>query len=222
MELIQAVRTRRSIRGFKRDAVPKEVLEAIMDVCRWSPSWTNTQSWEFAIAGGTVMQELKSRMEKHTRNEETVHPEIPMPRFPQLYEQRSVELRNSIDISQFPPGTENLDQKRYEYLLHGSRWHDAPNGIVIYTEKFIGPASYFDMGIIAQTIALVAHDYGLGTCMMARVVRYPEDLREMLNIPPSKIIVIGIAIGYPDSEALCNTFERQRESVHNFCHWYGF
>jgi len=47
MEVLEAIKTRRSIRGYKKDPVPEEVLEQILEVGRWAPSASNMQPWEF-------------------------------------------------------------------------------------------------------------------------------------------------------------------------------
>ena len=39
MELLAALKNRRSIRAFKTDPVPKEVITQILEAARWSPSW---------------------------------------------------------------------------------------------------------------------------------------------------------------------------------------
>jgi len=49
MEVIQAIKTRRSIRRYKPDAVPEEELNAVMEAARWAPSWANTQCWRFIV-----------------------------------------------------------------------------------------------------------------------------------------------------------------------------
>ena len=68
MDVIEAIRSKRTIRGFKHDPVSKEVLEKLLDTCRWAPSAQNTQSCEFAILGGKVMEEVKARLaEKEER-----------------------------------------------------------------------------------------------------------------------------------------------------------
>jgi nitroreductase len=38
MDVIEAIRTRRSIRVFKPDPIPKKVLQELLDVSRWAPS----------------------------------------------------------------------------------------------------------------------------------------------------------------------------------------
>jgi hypothetical protein len=64
MEVIEAIRNRRSIRGFKPEPVPRKVLEELLDTCRWAPSAQNIQTWEIAVAGGNVMAEVKIRFEQ--------------------------------------------------------------------------------------------------------------------------------------------------------------
>lgn len=49
MELQQAILKRRSVRKFTEDCVTNEELQHIFDAVRWSPSWSNTQAWEFVV-----------------------------------------------------------------------------------------------------------------------------------------------------------------------------
>ena len=49
MDLMDAIRGRRSIRKYKPDPVSEETLQKIMEAVRWSPSWANTQCWEVII-----------------------------------------------------------------------------------------------------------------------------------------------------------------------------
>lgn len=229
MEVIEAIRSRRSIRSFKSDPVPRDVLEDLLEACRWAPNASNTQPWEFAVLGGRVLKEAKDRLVAKVKEQwdssrgafRSTNPDIPFPDFPEPYLNRAVTLRAQIDSHQFPPGTEDLDRKRHGYLLYGSRFYGAPNAIILYTEKSICPKAILDIGIMAQTIAIAALGYGLGTCLTSMVVFWPEIYRDLLGISESKLIGLGIAIGYPDSEALVNTFKRTREPLNTFTHWHG-
>ncbi|MBF0100281.1 MAG: nitroreductase family protein [Desulfobacterales bacterium] len=49
MELIDSIKTRRSIRIFKEDEISEEALHTIFEAARWSPSWANTQCWEIIV-----------------------------------------------------------------------------------------------------------------------------------------------------------------------------
>jgi nitroreductase len=58
MELMQAIRNRRSIRRFKPDAVSEGDIEAVMEAARLAPSWANTQCWKFVIVRDAKTREL--------------------------------------------------------------------------------------------------------------------------------------------------------------------
>jgi len=222
MEVREAIRNRRSIRGFKPDPVPRKVLEELLETCRWAPSSQNTQTCELAILGGKVMAELKSRLEEKVKANVKPYADIPGKEIYEPYLQRANEMRDTLDTHQFPPGTKDLEAKRKAYLLKGARLFDAPNGIVIYCDKALDNKTLVNAGVMAQTIALAATACGLGTCIMFRAVHYPDILREMLGIPESKLILMALAIGYPDPEFPVNSYPRHRVPLDNIARWHGF
>ena len=63
MNLMDAIRGRRSIRKYRPDPVPEEVLRTIMEAVRWSPSWANTQCWEIiAVKDPKLKSELAATL----------------------------------------------------------------------------------------------------------------------------------------------------------------
>ncbi len=57
MELQEAILKRRSVRKFTEDIVTDEELRQIFEVARWSPSWANTQVWEFIVVRDKALME---------------------------------------------------------------------------------------------------------------------------------------------------------------------
>jgi len=49
MDLMQAIKERRSVRKFKMDPVSDEQINIILEAGRWAPSWANTQCWRFIV-----------------------------------------------------------------------------------------------------------------------------------------------------------------------------
>ena len=49
MEVLEALKTRRSIRRYKTDPVAEQDLETVLEAARWAPSWANTQCWRFVV-----------------------------------------------------------------------------------------------------------------------------------------------------------------------------
>ena len=112
--------------------------------------------------------------------------------------------------------------------LQGLKNYGAPCVIYIlidrdfYFQEEINAWLVFDCGLVAQNIMLLATDYGLGTVAQAQAVNYPDVLRKALDIPDSKLFVLGIAIGYPDEKDPINHFRSEREPLESMAKWYGF
>lgn len=62
MEVLEAIRTRRSIRKYKRDPVPEEELEKILDAGRWAPSASNSQPWNFIVLSDSKVRESVAQL----------------------------------------------------------------------------------------------------------------------------------------------------------------
>ena len=60
MNIIEAINTRKSIRGFKSDPVSKDVLTRILESACKAPSAMNTQPSEFIVVTGDVLNRLKA------------------------------------------------------------------------------------------------------------------------------------------------------------------
>ena len=56
MDVSEAIQTRRSIRRYKPDPVPREALNTILGAVQWAPSWGNTQCWEVIAVRDTNLR----------------------------------------------------------------------------------------------------------------------------------------------------------------------
>lgn len=93
---------------------------------------------------------------------------------------------------------------------------------MFYQSKGINVWSLYDCGSVVQNIMLLATHYGLGTVAQAQAVIYPDIIRKVVAIPESKLIALGIAIGYPDWDNPVTQSRTQREPLGNVAKWYGF
>jgi nitroreductase len=59
MDVVEAIRERRSVRAFKSDPVSPAILRQIIEQALRAPSWANTQPWEFAIVTGKQLEEIQ-------------------------------------------------------------------------------------------------------------------------------------------------------------------
>jgi nitroreductase len=228
MHIIEAIDKRKSIRAFKSDPVPKETLKEIMELALRAPSWGNTQPWEFAIATGNKLEEIRQAfVEKAAKGAED-NPDIPRPReFPQPYDTRRRAVgRKVLELK----GISREDkEKRTWWLLQGLRLFEASCVIYIYIDRSFYQQGeglniwpLFDCGLVAENIMLLATEHGVGTIPQIQAVAYPDVLRKVLGIPDSKVIVLGIAVGYPDWDDPVNQLRSERDPLDNVSTWHGF
>ena len=228
MDITEAIRNRKSIRAFKPDAVPQKILVEIMELALRAPSWANTQPWEFAIVSGRKVKEIGQAFTEKAKASERMHPDVAAPQeFPEPYNARRRAIgRKLFEIK----GISREDrERRTSWELQGISLFGAPNVIYIYTDRsfyFQGDSlnvwPVFDCGLVAENIMLLATKYGLGTVPEIQAVAYPEVLRKILEIPDSKLIVLGIAIGYPDWDDSVNQLYSERDPLDKVARWYGF
>lgn len=224
MELIEAIKSRKSIRGYKPTPVPKEILAEILEIATRAPSSLNTQPWEFTVLGGTVLHDLKDALEQQFQMGAEPHPDFrPESLMPLTgtYRRRQVEL--AVELYRLLGISREDKEKRDQWMLKQLRAFDAPNVIIVSLDEAISnsPIAMFNLGAITQNIALLAVNFGLGTCIQAVLVYYPDIVRRIAGIPQTKKLATGIAIGYPDSDFPANKLESTREPLANIVTWRG-
>ncbi len=57
MDVMEAIRERRSIRKYEDRNIPEDVLSHILESVRWSPSWANTQCWDIIVVTDNKVKE---------------------------------------------------------------------------------------------------------------------------------------------------------------------
>jgi len=219
MDIIEAVTTRKSMRYFKPDPIPRALLSKILEEATRAPSWANTQPWEFAIFGGEVMEEMRKAYLEHFELGAEPCSDIPEPKWPEPYSSRMRVSSRKLRIA-YGIDPEDKGQLR-KWTIRGYNFFGAPNGIIIYMDKKLGPWSLLDVGSVMTIIQLLAHNYGLGCCTQMQMIRWPDIIRKLMNIPDSKKIIIGIAIGYPDREDITSRYTSERVPLEQVVTWHG-
>ena len=219
MDIEKAVKERRSIRMFKPEEVPQEIIREILDDARWAPSWGNTQPWELYVVTGETLERFKKANRQKCMDGEVHSSEIPMPEvWPEILKKRYIGVGKNV-LTSLSIARDDVDA-RNKYYSDMFNLFGAPCLILVCLGKSLNiEYAMLDVGLIMQTICLLCHEKGLGTCMLAASVRYPGLLREMLPIPEDRVVVIGAAMGYPDRESPVNNFERKRADLDEIVTW---
>ena len=180
MDVLETIKSRYSVRAFKSDPVPKKVLEELLSVSLRAPSWANTQTWEFAVAGGDVMKDLKETMASRAFAQDERGPDIPRPEWPSPYKERRRE--NGLRLYELLGIRRDDVEKQLNWFVQMYRFFDAPSAIFIFTERDVSVWAMMNVGLLAQTISLAALNYGLGSIMLAAGASYPDIVRKKLNV----------------------------------------
>ena len=77
----------------------------------------------------------------------------------------------------------------------------------------------FDTGAFVQNVGRAAYDRGLGTCIVATVIRYPDLLRRLLPGAEGKRFVVSVTLGSPVPDSPANTFARSRADLEELVTW---
>lgn len=223
MDIVEAIRKRKSIRAFKTDSVPKETIRAILEIACKAPSAMNTQPWEFTVVTGKALRELARSSADKLNAGEMPNPDHHVVGWTNdsIYRERQVDLAKQIfQIMDIPREDKT---KRAKWMERGFRYFDAPAAIIIHVDRSLtetGPV--MDVGAVMQNICLAALHFGLGTCIHDQGVMYPEMVRKYANIPESKRLMIAISLGYPAEGDPANTVASTREPVDRLTTWVGF
>jgi nitroreductase len=200
-------------------------MAEIMEAAVRAPSWANTQPWEFAIVTGPRLEEIKDTFAEKAMAGDATDPDLAAPRdFPEPFNAR----RRAVGRELFEiVGIGREDRGRWQ--LQGLRLFEAPVVVYILTERAFYSQEggtnvwpVFDCGLVAENIMLLATQNGLGTIPAIQAVMYPEVLRRVLGIADTKVVVLGIAVGYPDEDSKANHFHSPREPLESVTAWHGF
>ena len=220
MDIAQAVRSRKSIRGYKPEPVSKETLREILDISIRAPSAMNTQPWEIAVVTGKVLDNIKQGNVEMLNSGVRPHPDVPIKVLEGKYRERQVGI--AIQLFELMGIVRENKEQRAEWMQRGFRFFDAPAAFILYIDKSLSELlAMAGVGALIQNICLTALNYGLGTCINDQTVMFPEVVRKFTHIPDSKLLITGITIGYPDWDFPANKVESTRESLENIVTWYG-
>lgn len=223
MHVLEAIKTRKSIRAFTDQTVSKDTVEEILQIAQRSPSGTNTQPWHVHVCSGAVKQAITDDvLALAAAGNSTPYQQYDY--YPGEWKDIHRDRRRGVGWGLYGLlGIKKGD--REASARQGARnfkFFDAPVGLFITTEAYLGRGSWSDTGMYIQTIMLAARGFGLHTCAQAAWIQYQEPIFQHLEIPDDQVLVSGMSLGYADPDAIENTLVSERESLENVASFKGF
>jgi nitroreductase len=221
MDIIKAVKSRKCIRGYTFQPVPKGVLSEILSISTRAHSAMNAQPWEFTIVTGEVLEQIKQANLNCLTSGVIPSPDFPLKAYEGVFKERYIE--NVTRLFALMGISREDKEKRKEWQRNNARFFGSPAVIFISVDKILDDMRcIFDVGAVTQTICLVALSYGLSTCPQLSGISYPSIIRKFTNIPESKRLLIAISIGYPDNSFPANGHISNREALDKITTWCGY
>jgi nitroreductase len=221
MDTIKAINSRHSTRAFLPDPVSREAVLKVLEAANHTPSTANTQPWQLFAAGGEVLNNIRRAFIAKYQGGKSIYPDMP------LYGDWPPALKARIDSNRAERfKVLGIDRQNKEALRENQElnyhFFGAPVAIFICMDRTLGQLSVFDLGMLTQTILLAARHYGLDSIPALNFVGYPDVLRQELEIPDNLLIVIGVALGYPDTRNPNNQYRSTRRPVQEIVAFKGF
>lgn len=223
MKYEEVINGRRSARGFLDKPVPKEVLEEVIALATRAPSSMNTQPWHFHVVTGEPLDSI--RKENTEKNLEGVTPsrEIKAPiGYEGVHRERQIEI--AIQLFQ-EMGIERDDaEKRQDWVLRGFRQFDAPVSVIVTFDQNLenDDISKFDCGAAVNGLVNAGWLKGLGSVINSQGIMQSPVVRKYANIPEDQIIMICVAMGYPDDSFPANKVVSRRRNIDEVVSFVGF
>jgi nitroreductase len=217
MDLIEAIKQRKSIRAFSKKQVPLELIEEIIGISLNAPSAINLQPWDFYIVYGEEKKRLSRALLKAYKEKKiSCGPGTEKP-LPPVYNRRGVEVTESMQ-----PFLDELGIFFNQFINEGSsNFYGAPVAVFICIDSCFPKMRLLDIGIILSHFLLTAYDYGMATCPIGLLLAYENEVKEFLDIPDDKSVAIAVALGYADGDNPINKYKSSRDSKEKFIHWIG-
>jgi nitroreductase len=219
----EVVLGRRSIRGYTRDPVPRALIREVIAIAMRAPSSLNTQPWNFYVVSGAPLDRIRAG------NTERNLAGVPSSReFRSHGEYAGQHRERQIGIAKLlfqAMGIERHDQdKRKDWVLRGFRQFDAPVSIVVTYDRSIhgGDIAPFDCGAVANALVNAAWSRGLGCVINSQGIMQSPVVREHAKIPDDQVIMICVAMGWPDNSFPANAVVSERKSVDDATVFVGF
>lgn len=161
--------TRRSIRKFKPDPIPQDVLDRIMTSATWAPSSMNRQTWKFYV----LTDEMRDRLA-------ALHSGI---------------FSGMVDSIRKRYGDEGVEIRRQLFMNLGN----APVAIGCFTDLIDNNPDLVSCALACENLALAAHAEGYGALMMGSSLQIKDEIAFLCGVNTREMeLVMCMLIGLPD------------------------
>lgn len=204
------VRVRRSIRGFRPDPVPPEVLQRVFEAAQHSPSNCNVQPWVVHVVTGQSAERMRRGLEAEAAANNPKTPDVPLTG-PYVGVYRERRIASAVALFEATGVARHDLEARNESFMRNFRFFDAPCAAFLFAPSWAGLREIADVGMYAQSLMLALTANGLGSCPQGALSHYAHVVHDQLGVPEDMHLLFGLAFGYPDESHPANRAITDRE-----------
>ncbi len=223
MQYEDVVRGRRSIRGYLKKPVPRELIEDVLALAMRAPTSLNTQPWNFFVVTGEPLDRIRAgNVERNLAGVPDSREFRMGPGYEGVHRERQIEIAKQLFGAM---GIAREDKAaRKDWVLRGFRQFDAPVSIVVTYDKSIQGSDIapFDCGGVVNALVNAAWSKGLGCVINTQGIMQSPVVREHAGIPDDQVIQTCVAMGWPDETFPANAVVSRRKSVAEAATFVGF
>lgn len=223
MDYEEIAQARRSIRGYKPDPIPREVLEEIIHIAKQAPSSMNTQPWHFHVLTGEPLERIRKGNTEKMMAGSAVDREIKLNHgYEGPHRDRQIEI--AVQLFEAMGIARDDKERRMDWVMRGFRQFDAPVSIVITVDKALADdtIAHFDCGAATYGLVLAAWSKGIGSVINGQGIMQSSVVRENAMIPDDQVIMTCVAMGYPDESFVANDVKSRRTPNDKVASFIGF
>lgn len=217
MNVSDAVMARISTRAFLDKPVEEDTIRDILNVAKYAPSGGNLQPWKIHVVNGAARDRLVEAVKRAiadnpfaNEGELAVYPE----KLWDPYRARRFEVGEAMYALLGIPREDKA--ARLANLAKNFEFFGAPAGLFFSLDRRFDKGQWAHLGMLMQTIALVAAGKGLATCMQEAWVTSAKTVSGFLGLGAQDQLYCGMALGYADPEAPVNKLRSERAPLEEF------
>ena len=216
----QVLRSRSSVRAYRREPLPRQLVQEILADASTAPSGANIQPWRVYVLTGAPMKALSVALLAASRSGSAPPPShFPEP-LPEVFRSRLLDFGaryyGSLDIERHDmPARARQSERNLEFF-------GAPVGLIFSIDRALKPHSWIDLGLFAQNVMIAAKARGVDTCPQVSFAPFHEAIAAQLQMPGEEVTAFGMSMGFGDPAARVNQVRMPRERVDDFARMVGF
>ena len=220
MNLDDAIRLRRSVRGYLPTEVPQSLLREVFELAQYTPSNCNVQPWVPHVVSGRALRSLSDALLEAGRNGQPHHADWPADgKFGGIYRERQVDAAVQLY------GAMGVDRRdlpgRQAAYVRNLAFFDAPHAVFIFMHQPFDTREATDIGMYAQTLMLALTARGIASCAQGALGLYPGIVRKQLGLGADHRLLFGISFGYEDPAVKANAARVGRATLQDVVRFHG-